>query len=296
VFSFGLVSAAGMSRFGFPTAPDRLLLWLGGGLLCSSLLDTQRIRRLFLEWLPFVAVLFAYDFVRGFADGTRASAHTLPQVWTAKLVGDGSIPAVWLQQHLWHGAGHLKWYDYATWAVYASHFVVTPVLAAALWIRSAPLFRRFAAMVVVLALTGLATYALFPAMPPWLASEDHLIPHTTRLMDPIASHIPLVDLRPLFEAGERYSNDVAAIPSLHAAYALLAALFLARCTRRRSLRIALALYPLAMGFALVYGAEHYTLDVLLGWLYAVAAYVSVDRVLSRRSAARWNAGGVEQPA
>jgi membrane-associated phospholipid phosphatase len=143
---------------------------------------------------------------------------------------------------------------------------------------------------------GLATYAAFPAMPPWLASKDHVIPRTTRLMDPIAAHIPLVDLRPLFEAGERYANEVAAIPSLHAAYALLAALFLASCTRRRWVRVLLMLYPLAMAFALVYGAEHYTLDILLGWLYAAAAYFAVDRVRSLRAARRRDAGSVQQTA
>jgi membrane-associated phospholipid phosphatase len=293
LLSFTVVTAAGVRRHGFPTSPDRLLLWLGSGLLCYAAIERHRIRRLFVQWLPFAGLLLAYDVVRGVVAATDARAHALPQVWTAKLFGDGSIPAVWLQHHLWRGAAHLQWYDYASWLVYASHFVVTPILAAVLWSRSAQLFRRFATMVGVLALTAVATYAAFPAMPPWLASEDHIIPHTTRLMDPIAAHITFVDLRPLFEAGERYANDVAAIPSLHAGYSLLAALFLASCTRRRWHRAALLLYPLAMAFALVYGAEHYTLDVVLGWLYAAVAYAAVGRLLSPR---RPSPGRLRRPA
>ena len=48
-------------------------------------------------------------------------------------------------------------------------------------------------------------------------------------------------------------------------------------------------YPLAMAFALVYTAEHYVADILLGWGYALAALWVVNRVadaLQRRAAAR----------
>ena len=54
-------------------------------------------------------------------------------------------------------------------------------------------------------------------------------------------------------------------------------------SRRWRWRILLAAYPLAMAFALVYTAEHYVSDVLLGWLYAVGAFVAVEAFL------RWRA-------
>ena len=73
---------------------------------------------------------------------------------------------------------------------------------------------------------------------------------------------------------------MAAVPSLHAAYALLIALFLWPLARG-AWRIPLAAYPVAMGFALVYTAEHYVVDVLLGWVYAAAATVAVMAVARR---------------
>jgi membrane-associated phospholipid phosphatase len=73
------------------------------------------------------------------------------------------------------------------------------------------------------------------------------------------------------------------MPSLHAAYALLIALFLWRLVSR-PWRVGLVAYPLAMAFALVYTGEHYVSDVLVGWLYAVAAFVAVDRLHRRRAA------------
>jgi len=74
---------------------------------------------------------------------------------------------------------------------------------------------------------------------------------------------------------------VAAIPSLHAAYALLITLVLWRSARRGPWRVLLAAYPVAMAFALVYTSEHYFVDVLLGWVYCLIAYWAVDRIADR---------------
>jgi membrane-associated phospholipid phosphatase len=285
--TFAIATVAGILRSGLPGSPDRLWLCLLLGLVsCSVVTGARQLLRVLVEWLPFVAIMLAYDLLRGVARGLLPHAHALPQIWFSNLIGQGSVPTAWLQERLWHGAAHLQWYDYATWLVYTSHFFVTPVLAAYLYVRSAALFRRFAAMVVLLAVSGLVTYAVYPAQPPWLSSEHGLIPPTARLIDPISVQLPYVDVGPVFETGQRYANDVAAIPSLHAAYALLAVLFVGSRTSRKALRALLALYPLAMGFALVYSGEHYTLDILFGWVYAAAAFIAVTRTRPFRAAQR----------
>ncbi len=80
-------------------------------------------------------------------------------------------------------------------------------------------------------------------------------------------------------------NLVAAIPSLHAALTAMISIFLWRRVRR-GWRPLLVAYPLAMAFVLVYSAEHYVVDILLGW--ALAAMVPLvlalfDRWWSRRT-------------
>ena len=71
-------------------------------------------------------------------------------------------------------------------------------------------------------------------------------------------------------------NPVAAFPSLHAAYPVLAFLFLRQAWPRG------AWLMLAWGaivvFAIVYLAHHYVIDALGGIAYAVAAYWVVDRL------------------
>ena len=43
----------------------------------------------------------------------------------------------------------------------------------------------------------------------------------------------------------------------------------------------LVLYPLAMTFALVYSGEHYLVDCVAGWVYAVFAFAVVKYAYAR---------------
>jgi len=267
--------------FGVPTARDKVLIWILLGLLAFSLTDLRRLGRgLVYDWAPFIALLFFYDILRGRADKMLFSAHTWPQLHADQWLGAGHVPTVWLQAHLWHGAASIRWYDYALWFVYLTHFFATLLVAALLWALRPKRFRRYAASVITLAMLGFTTYALFPAVPPWMASERGNLPPLQRIIAVVWEHIPVSAMSPLFERGVHYSNNVAAMPSLHAAYAMLIAIFFWKGARWYW-RIPLAVYPLAMGLALVYTAEHYLTDVIAGWIYAVAAYVIVVRVADR---------------
>jgi hypothetical protein len=85
----------------------------------------------------------------------------------------------------------------------------------------------------------------------------------------------------LLDQGQASVNLVAAIPSLHAGLTLAIAAFLWRRVHR-GWRPVLVAYVLVMAFTLVYTAEHFVVDILLGWLLAVVV-IFVINVLSRRS-------------
>jgi hypothetical protein len=266
-------------RDGVPAQRDRLLGWIVLGLLALSTANVGGwARSVVLEWLPFAVVLWAYDLLRGHADGLLFDAHFRPQLEADRLLGLGTVPTVRLQEHLWDGAARLHWYDYGAWGVYMSYFLATYVVAGLLWFVARPLFRRYVGTVTLLAALGFLTFALFPAAPPWLASREGELEWTTRAVGPISGEVPFVAIsfEGLFERGSQYANPVAAVPSLHAAYTLLIALVLWRLAPRW--RPLLAAYPVAMAFALVYTAEHYLVDVLLGWAYALAAWWAVNRI------------------
>ena len=266
---------------GIPTSRDALFLWLALGLLAVSIYDVRGwFRGIVVDWLPLAAALFAYDYLRGSADELFA-VHVEPQLRVDEILFAGHVPTVWLQERLWDGAAGIDWLDYAAWLVYLTHFFATLTIAAALWLGARHLFRPYATMVAVLAGLGLATYALFPAAPPWLASEQGALPPTERIVRFVSADAPISFFGALWESGAAYANDVAAVPSLHAAYALLIGLFFWSRVGRLG-KALLAAYSLAMGFALVYTAEHYVSDVLLGWLYAAIAFAAVTLVFARR--------------
>ncbi len=275
--AYCLALAVFLWRDGIWFARDRLLMWIVLGLLAFSVTDLRRwARGVLVEWLPFALVLWAYDLLRGMADDLWFSTHYLPQLRVDEWLAGGTAPTVWLQQHLWEGPAQIQWYDYASWFVYVSYFLSTYILAAALWFFAPARFRRYVATVALMAMMGFLTYALFPAAPPWMASQAGHLEPTTRLTGYVWSEIPIAHFNSLFERGSQYANPVAAVPSLHAAYSLLIVMFLWRYAGRFG--PLLALYPLAMAFALVYFAEHYLSDILLGWVYAVFAYWVVSKV------------------
>lgn len=285
--SFVVASIVLFVAAGVPYKRDLLAVWLLLGLLCFSLTDLRGYARgVIFEWLPFLGLLIAYDALRGSA-GRLFAVHYLPQLDVDKALFGGTVPTVALQRWLWHG--RVVWFDVIFWAVYLTHFFATPLVAAALWKLDRARFRKFAVLVAILSFAGLATYAVFPAAPPWMGSREHLIAPVTRIIPLVWPSVGLHSAGSFVEHGYRYANDVAAVPSLHAAFSLLIAITLWP-RRRKWLRPVLAAYPLLMAFSLVYGAEHYVSDVLLGWLYCVVAVLGAQAVFRWFSERRAVAG------
>jgi hypothetical protein len=272
---FALGSLGVFVLLGVPVDRDLLALWLLAGLLCFSLSDLRGYARgVLVDWIPFIALLIAYDSLRGSA-GHLFAVHYLPQIQADQALFGGSTPTVVLQHWLWHG--HVAWYDVIVWAVYLTHFFATPMVAAILWKIDRQRFRTFVIYVAALSCAGLATYALYPAAPPWMAAQAHLISPVARIVPLVWPAVGLHNAGSMVEHGYAYANNVAAVPSLHAAFSLLIAITLWP-RKHRWLRPLVVLYPLAMAFSLVYGAEHYVSDIALGWMYTVAA-LAASKVL-----------------
>jgi hypothetical protein len=280
---WALLSAVMVATVGVPTSHDLVFVWFACGMAAFAITDLRRkIPRFVRDWTPFMIVLFIYDRLRGYADGMLVHARSLPQIKVEAAIFGRPIPTVWLQQHLWHGVNHMHWWDYAVWFIYLTHFLVTLIVAAIIWTWAHKYFAKFATMVCVLALAAFATYVLYPAVPPWMAAQQGEIGKGNRIIQVVWPHVPIAHYGSLFEKGQNYSNNVAAMPSLHAAYALLVVLFLWKLVPVWT-RPLLAFYPPAMAFALVYTGEHYVVDCIAGWAYAVATYVAVEYAFAVRT-------------
>ncbi|MBO0846475.1 MAG: inositol phosphorylceramide synthase [Nocardioides sp.] len=273
--------------------------------------------QMMIDWLPFQLVLIAYDYSRGLASpysdaqvqtatypihGVR-NALGLPlhvefpihfDNWLGMHLGMGGMPTTWVQEHL-HPTTAIPWYGALVSLVYVSHFLVMPIVAIVLWIRNRSRFVVWMRMVVVLAVAGVATYFVYPMAPPWLADDGDVFPgpvvgrYTSQGFDLIGMHM----VGGIISQGQYLVNPVAAMPSLHTAYATLAAAFF-WFGKRWWQKALLACYPIAMGFALVYGGEHYVVDEIAGAAYALAV-ISGWRILRARRIRREAAAAADVP-
>jgi membrane-associated phospholipid phosphatase len=259
--------------WGLPVARDQLFFWLVLGMAAFSVPAWRSWGGLLLEWLPFFALLVAYDRLRGAVSVAPGQAHVDAQLAFDKALGGGEVPTVWLQQHLWH-AGHPRWYDYGVWAVYMTHFFAVWVTAAVIWRVARERFRRYAATAVALSLSAFATYWAFPAQPPWITGESIRMASVDRIVPEVWGQLGVGTAQSVYENRD-FVNPVAAMPSLHAAFPLMLLLFF--WSAGRWVRLALGLYTLAMAFTLVYGGEHFVADILAGWAMALAVHWVVGR-------------------
>lgn len=261
---------------GIPT--DRIAIFViimaGLGTTCLGR-GWDRFRQVVLDWLPFTAILVAYDYTRGVADQLGIATH-FAQPAHADIAMFGVVPTYWLQQHLFV-PGIARWYDVVVTLVYLSHFLATPIVAVVLWLQNRSRWTAFIRRIVVLTLLGLTTYIVYPSAPPWLAAEHGVIQPVVRISSIGWMVMHLGHAGNVLNGAQAGANLVAAMPSLHTAEAVIVAGCLIGLAPRWAKPI-IACYPLLMGFILIYSAEHYVIDVLAGLLYGVVVLLAVSRM------------------
>jgi membrane-associated phospholipid phosphatase len=267
---------------GVPTDRASLLLVILAGLAIPCLGKGWRaFRRVLLDWLPFTAVLVVYDVSRGLATWVGLPLHMSDIAAADRDLFGGTVPTVWLQDHFLH-PGAPTWYDALATLVYITHFLATPIVAAVLWLRNREVWIQFITRVIALSVAGLVTYVFFPAAPPWYAAREGVIEPVIRASSRGWLWLHINHAGNLLSAGQLAANPVAAMPSLHTAFATLIALFVIG-RLRSAWRWLIVLYPVAMGLALVYLGEHYVVDLVAGVLYAVAVHLGVSAWERRRA-------------
>jgi TM2 domain-containing membrane protein YozV len=258
-------------RVGLPTDRVSLLGWVLAGLAVSCVGRGRRaLLRLAVDWLPLVTLLLLYDLTRGLADTLGMPVHVTELIAADRFLTGGTLPTVWMQEH-WQA----RWWKVMATLVYASHFVVTPAVLAVLWVRDRARWVGYARMVLALSAAGLVTYVLYPAAPPWLAAKDGTVEPIARISNDGWQVMGLPKAGALLSTGQGQVNAVAAVPSLHTAFAVLTCLVLLPLARHLWQRAALVAYAVLMPLVLVWSGEHYVIDTVLGALYAGAVCSAV---------------------
>jgi membrane-associated phospholipid phosphatase len=224
------------------------------------------------------AYLAAYKAPHDDVEAQRARVHVSYPIRADRVIGLGELPSTRLQRALarprahppagpeWRGLDRVL-----VWAHWSWFAVPHGTLLYLMW-RAPERFGRAAVLTYAVFDVGASFYWFVPTAPPWYAAgarEDG------------APSEQLAVRRMMVEFGEDFwqdrwgslysvlgGNPLAAMPSLHFATTLMAALLLAEVGP-----VAGAFgfaYTATLGFALVYLGEHYVVDLIAGAALTVA--------------------------
>lgn len=233
-----------------------------------SFIFLAQAREFLKRFVPIISLLVVYEFFRGLADWLNGTVNYTPMITFDRWLTGGALPTVWLQEILWNGS--VVWYDFYFYFLYMLHFIAPLGFALILWKTRSIYYWKFVLGLITLSFAAFITYLLYPAAPPWMAKELSIIPED---LVRISSHVWYAFGVESFSEfyGKLPANPVAAVPSLHSAYPLLISLFAVKAYGSRKTAW-LFIYPISIWIGVVYLGEHYVVDVILGALYAYAAY------------------------
>jgi hypothetical protein len=233
------------------------------------------MRRVLLDWGIFVGIFYLYDLSRAGATYFNFPVQITFGIDADKLMFGGIVPTVWLQQNVYDPSA-VHWWDSVGALIYISHFLAAWIIAAALYLISRDAWFDWARAVVITSVGALVVFMLVPTAPPWYAADRAgLLPHISRIAVRGLDSIGLHPAGELVSSGRAFSNEVAAIPSLHTGFAVLVSLFLFSVLPRPWrwwVTPLLVLYPVAMLAMLVYSGEHYVIDGIFGAILAAVVW------------------------
>jgi hypothetical protein len=221
-------------------------------------------------WFGFV---LAYQVVRGIADRSPSVAFE-----NARSVIDFERRAtgLWeLSLQSWTESFHLLGL-LTSWTYWLSQFAVVGLALLWVYFRHYSHFIRFRNLLMLANVIGLVGYVLLPTAPPRYFPELGFV--DTLAAVGTANHgSTLVELA---------SNPYAAMPSLHAADALIVGVTLAILVRRSWLKALWLIWPAWVWFAVMATANHFWLDIAAGIAVVLVAAVVIHGRTVRRAFVR----------
>ena len=159
-------------------------------------------------------------------------------------------------------------------------------IAFGLWLylkKDRRLYLRFSIVFLLVNLIGFAGYYIHPAAPPWYAINYgfEAILNTPGNTAALGRFDELVGL-PIFDSlYSRNSNVFAAIPSLHAAYMVVAFYYALVKKCHPAIITIFAVLMCGIWFTAVYSSHHYIIDVLLGITCALLGILFFEKGLMK---------------
>lgn len=218
----------------------------------------SRARRLLLRLDPVLQI----GLVISLAEAYRLLRRLIPTDWPQAIANAQQVERLEQAAHFaWEG-GIQSWFlrfpelvRGMNWFYLASHFAVTGAFFVWLYWRDRDGFALFRDGFLLATAIALVIHWRYPTAPPRLA--DMGIKDTIDLYSGVNIGRP---------HHERFSNPVAAVPSLHAGWALAVGVGLVLYARNALLRLVGVIYPSAVMVTIVVTGNHFIFDAIAGGL------------------------------
>jgi hypothetical protein len=221
-------------------------------------------------WFGFLA---AYQLARGIADRNPPRAF------------DNGLHVIGIERHV-HGLFELSLQravdgshllaTLASWTYWNSEFTVLGLALLWVYLRRNEAFIRFRNAILLANVIGLVGYVLLPTAPPRMF-PDFGFDDTLSNFSQLNHGSGLVEFA---------ANPYAAMPSLHAADALIVGIVLSSVCRNRVGKVLWLLWPGWVWFSVMATGNHFWLDVLAGIVLASVTMAFVYRAEVKRFIAR----------
>ncbi|MBR1804513.1 MAG: inositol phosphorylceramide synthase [Muribaculaceae bacterium] len=249
--------------------PDHLLLV---GLFNFLFFATPTTRRLAVALLPFVVFAISYDWMRIKPNyevnpiDVRGLYESEKSLFGITVEGTRMTLGEYFNIHNAPIGDFLSGIFYLCWVPVPIAFGIWLYFKGErLW------YLRFALAFLFVNLLGFCIYYIHPAAPPWYVIKYGFEPvfNTPGNVAGLDRFQQLVGWNVFDGIYNKNANIFAAVPSLHAAYMLIALIYAKASKRSWAMMIVFAIITVGIWWTAVYTNHHYVIDVLLGIACAI---------------------------
>lgn len=253
-------------------------------IIWAILVAVKPTRKFALALTPWLVFACSYDGMRLLPNyevnpiDTRGIYEAEKSLFGIGTAAGTLIPGEWFNLHNCAFADFMAGFFYLCWVPVPLGFAMYLYLKG-----KREMYLRFSLAFLFVNLVGFVGYYIHPAAPPWYVIEHGFTPvlNTPGSVAGLGRFDSLVGAPVFHSIYCNNSNVFAAVPSLHAAYMLVATIY-AVISRQNKLCIGIfAFICMGIWWTAVYSTHHYIIDVLLGILTTIVALLILERLLLR---------------
>ena len=253
-------------------------------IIWAILVAVKPTRKFALALTPWLVFACSYDGMRLLPNyevnpiDTRGIYEAEKSLFGIGTAAGTLIPGEWFNLHNCAFADFMAGFFYLCWVPVPLGFAIYLYLKG-----KREMYLRFSLAFLFVNLVGFVGYYIHPAAPPWYVIEHGFTPvlNTPGSVAGLGRFDALVGAPVFHSIYCNNSNVFAAVPSLHAAYMLVATIY-AIISRQSKFCIGIfAFICMGIWWTAVYSTHHYIIDVLLGILTTIVALLILERLLIR---------------